>query len=123
LYVTDNQRVASRGIEKTGLDDARRLQAEEEYRNAIGQQEGSINFPDRIYRAARTRPLLIVHLLSIGEKGMDLRDKSTVVAWSISFPVTGKEEQRVEYVVNTTWMREHFRGELEEDEMGGDDES
>jgi hypothetical protein len=123
LYVTDNQRVASRGIEKTGLDDTQRLWAEEEYRKTAAYAEGSTNYPDRIYRAARPRPLLIVHLLSIGEKGSDLRNQSPVVAWSISFPVTNKEEKRAEYVVNTTWMREHFHEDLEEDEMGGDDES
>lgn len=123
LYVTDNQRVASRGIEKTGLDDAQRLAAEQEYRKTAAYAEGSTNYPDRIYRATRTRPLLIVHLLSIGEKGSDLRNQSPEVAWSISFPETNKEAKRVEYVVNTTWMREHFREDLEEDEMGGDDES
>ena len=105
LCVTDNQRVASRGVEKAGLEDDRRAAAEKEYREAEGIAEGSANYPDRIYRAARQRPLLIVHLLSVGEKGGDLRDQSAVVAWSISFPKTAKEEQRVEYVVNTTWVR------------------
>jgi hypothetical protein len=122
LLITDNQRVASRGVEKAGLDEAQRLAAEEAYRKTPEWAVGSSNYPDRIYRSVRTRPLLIVHLLTIGVKDSDLRADSPTIAWSISFPVTAKEEQRVEYVVNTTWMRENYREELDEDEMGGDDE-
>ena len=114
--------MSSRGVEKTGIDEARRKAAEEEYRNANPTAEGSMNYPDRIYRGARTRPLLIGHLLSRGDKGADRSAQSPVVAWSISFPKTNKEEKGVEYVVNTTWIREYSRDELEEEEMGGDDE-
>jgi hypothetical protein len=123
LYVTDNQRVSSRGVEKIGIDEEPRKAAEEKYRNERPTAEGSTNYPDRIYRGARTRPLLIVHLLSIGNQGADLSAQSPVVAWSISFPKPTKEEKRVEYVVNTTWIREYWRDELKEDEMGGDDGS
>jgi DNA (cytosine-5)-methyltransferase 1 len=80
------------------------------------------NYPDRIYRERRTRPLLIVHLLAIGEAEADLSKERPVVAWSISFPRTNLEEDRVEYVVNTTWLRENYREEIDEDEMGGDDD-
>jgi hypothetical protein len=31
------------------------------------------------------------------------------------------EEVRVEYVVNTTWWKENYRDELDDDEMAGDD--
>jgi hypothetical protein len=40
----------------------------------------------------------------------------------MSLPRTGHEEKRVEYVVNTTWLREHYADEVEEEEMEGDDE-
>jgi hypothetical protein len=66
--------------------------------------------------------LLIVHLLAIGEAEADLSKERPVVAWSISFPRTSLEEDRVEYVVNTTWLRENYRDEVDEDEMGGDDD-
>jgi hypothetical protein len=39
-----------------------------------------------------------------------------VMAWSISFPQTALPEKRVEYVVTTTWLRENFREELDEDD-------
>ena len=37
-------------------------------------------------------------------------------------PGTELEEKKVAYVVNTTWVRENFSDDLEEEEMGGDDE-
>ncbi|MHB8267466.1 Z1 domain-containing protein [Bradyrhizobium sp.] len=122
LMITDNQRVASRGVEKTGIDPEKAAQAEELFRNSPDFNPESTNFPDKIYRSVRTRPLLIIHLLSIGEAGDDLSAQLPSVAWSISFPRTDVDEARVEYVVNTTWLRENFRDELDEDEMEGDDE-
>lgn len=125
LRVTNKQRVASRGVEKTGLTKLQIEEAERQYRerdNAKPTKDGSWNYPDRIYRAKRERPLLIVHLLAIGGKSDDLRNTEAVVAWSISFPGTAVEEKKVEYVVNTTWVRENFGEELDEEEMGGDDD-
>lgn len=122
LLITDNQRVASRGVERTGLDDTVAAEAEEKFRSTADYKAGSTNYPDKIYRDVRTRPLLVLHLLSIGEKGDDLSGQKPVVAWSISFPRTGLEEDRVEYVVNTTWLRENHRHELDEEEMWGDDD-
>lgn len=126
LRVTNKQRVASRGVEKTGLSDDEIEAAEREYRergDAKPSKDGSWNYPDLIYRSRRTRPLLIVHLLAIGGENDDLRQSQPVVAWSISFPGTKLEEKRVEYVVNTTWVRENFADDLDEAEMGGDDDS
>ena len=118
LMVTNKQRVASRGAEKTGLTSTQITAAETEYREASGKD----NYPDLIYRKIRDRPLLIVHSLVIGPKGEDLSGQQPTIAWSISFPPTAMEEKRVEYVVNTTWWRENYREELEDDEMAGDDD-
>lgn len=125
LRVTNKQRVASRGVEKTGLTDEQVEEAEREYRerdDAKPAKDGGWNYPDRIYRAMRDRPLLIVHMLAIGREDDDLRQTEPVVAWSISFPGTALEEKKVTYVVNTTWVRENFSEDLEEEEMGGDDD-
>ncbi|MBY5807644.1 endonuclease [Rhizobium leguminosarum] len=129
LHITNKQRVASRGVEATGLTSTEISQAREDYREKL-EEDGKlpadgtpINFPDRIYRAVRSRPLLVVHLLRVdpeGEKVAD--DPQPVVAYSISFPTTANEEDTVEYVVNTTWIREHFRDEGDEEEMAGDDQ-
>ena len=121
LVISDNQRVASRGIEKTGLDPKKIIKAEKEYRNDPNYRSGS-SYPDYIYRIHRERPLLILHLVAIGAIGEDLSKKKAVVAWSISFPRTNTPGNRVEYVVNTTWLRENFRDDIDEDEMGGDND-
>lgn len=117
LRVTNKQRVASRGVEKTGLTSAQIEGVEKIYREA----ERKENYPDRIYRKVRERPLLIVHLLAIGNEREDLSGQKPTVAWSISFPRTAMEEMRVEYVVNTTWWKENYRDELDDEEMAGDD--
>jgi Z1 domain len=118
LRITNKQRVASRGIEKTGLTSEQVATAEA----AWIREKGSQNFPDRIYRQVRERPLLIVHMLAIGNKEDDLSQAQPVVAWSISFPATRLEQKLVEYVVNTTWWRENYRDELDDDDAGGDED-
>ena len=117
LMVTSRQRVSSRGIERTGLTETEVRCAQEGYRR---QHPDRKNYPDWIYREVRTRPLLVLHMLAIGEEGDDLSAERPVVAWSISFPTTRREETRVEYVVNTTWYQEHY-GDEDDDETGDDD--
>ena len=41
--------------------------------------------------------------------------KNPVAAWSISFPVSMDKDPTVEYVVNTTWMREAFVNDIDEE--------
>ena len=64
----------------------------------------------------------MVHLIDITT--LDPGDSHTqpVVAWGISFPATQREETRVQYMVNTTWLRENFKDDVDEDEMRGDDD-
>lgn len=126
LRVTNKQRVSSRGVEKAGLTEGEIATAEQRYRETEGKnaEDGkAINYPDRIYRVERKRPLLIVHLLKIdAEKDAKQQYPEPIVAWSISFPRTAMEERRVEFVVNTTWLRENFRDETDEDDMEGDND-
>jgi hypothetical protein len=120
LRVTNKQRVSSRGIEKTGLTKEEIQTAEQRYRAMeVLDATKSINYPDGIYRAERKRPLLIVHLLDIRSPDGKLLMTKPVVAWSISFPKPKSEETRVEYIVNTTWLRENFPDD-DEEEMSGD---
>lgn len=122
LHITEKQRVSSRGIERTGLSELEIETAEREYRNEKEppRSDKGLNYPDLIYRRVRKRPLIVIHLLAIGSRDEDLSSSTTVVAWSISFPQTNYEEKKAEYVVNTTWFRERFQEE-DEDEAEGDD--
>ena len=123
LMVTNKQRVSSRGIAKAGLTDAQVQDAENDYdANGSSSTSGTTNYPDRIYTRIRTRPLLVIHLLAIGEEGDDLSKTTPVAAWSISFPEpeTRLDEQTTEYVVNTTWYQEHYGDDDTDDENDED---
>lgn len=126
LLVSNRQRVSTRGIERTGLSVEDRERAEQAYMEdpgRSGRPSGGrpIQYPDKAYREMRTKPLLMIHLIDIDTEGRGDPVSQPVVAWGISFPRTSREERRVEYVVNTTWLRENFGDDADEDEMDGDD--
>ena len=122
LMVTNRQRVSSRGVEKTGLTEHEVRHAEEHFASVQhgSKSHGRVHYPDWAYRKFRSKPLLVVHLLAIGKEGDDLREETPVVAWSISFPSTLLEEDRVEYVVNTTWYQEHYGDEDDDEDVDND---
>jgi len=119
LYLGNKRRLASRGIEKTGLTPEEIADVDRRFKASHPDSE---NVPDKAYREVRSKPLLAVHLLAIGRDGDDLSSSLPHTAWSISFPVTKKEEDREEYVVNARWLAEQ-RWEWESDEGAeGEDE-
>lgn len=121
LDITNKQRVASRGVEKVGLSDDQINQAENEYRER-DRSGGSVkNYPDHIYRRQRTYPLLIVHLLAIETDDCTPEPREPVTAWSMSFPMTNREEEKTEYVVNSRWFEENYGISGVEDEVEGDE--
>ena len=122
LMVTNKQRVSSRGISRVGLTEEQAKRAERDYDASRSRPGGGSNYPDWIYSRAREKPLLVIHLLAIGKEGDDLSKANPVAAWSISFPGTRLVEKKVEYVVNTTWYREHFGDDDTDDEFDEDDE-
>jgi hypothetical protein len=63
----------------------------------------------------------MLHLIRVNGNREFTAPTEPVVAWGISFPKTGLEERRVEYVVNTTWFREHVRDEIDEEELEGEE--
>ena len=124
LLITEKQRVSSRGIEKRGLTDLQVSEAERAYfqEKSLSSSERTPNFPDRIYRRVRRKPLLIVHLLAIGGEEEYLADAEPVIAWSISFPRSATKETKVKYMVNTPWLTERYGPLDDEEEMAGDDD-
>ncbi len=122
IHVTNKQRVASRGVEKVGLSPDIVKEAEHRYRQSRGStnDRNNTNYPDRIYRAERKRPLLIIHLLKIKSEPGGIEHEKPIIAWSLSFPQTKMEEERVEYVVNTSWWHEHYPVAIDEETSDND---
>ena len=118
LMVTKKRRVSTRGIARVGVGDEAAREAEDAYDAKNGRATKRTNYPDWIYGPVRTRALLVIHLLAIGKADEDLRRQEPMVAWSISFPATRRAEEKVEYVVNTTWEREHYPEDDDEEDAG-----
>jgi len=118
-------RVASRGIEKAGVDSEKAEIAEKIYREERNKSEGErVNYPDSIYRRARDRGLFILHLIRAkapdgkeNAEHVDLLPTDTVVAWGISLPISKRPAERVEYVVNPVRYKELFGDEDEDDDQ------
>jgi hypothetical protein len=108
-------RVASRGHEKFGLTKSQIEQAQ-------AGQEKVTNIADHEYRAVRSAPLLMLHLVDCQSNDKSLFARP-LVAWGISFPTLpgGVERKVVQYVVNTVWWRNEFAETLEEDDSDFDD--
>jgi len=109
--VLNKRRLASRGLEKVGLSEAQVSAAESSY-------EGKKNIPDRVYRAFRDRPLLMLHLLDYTKDGKIMAEGG-IAAFGISFPgvtYSRKPEILVKYAVNTTWWQKNYADFLDEDD-------
>lgn len=121
-------RVASRGMEKAGLSVDLIRQAEADYREERNlAPEAKVNFPDRVYRARRERPLFLLFNVRIKKDGVDESDRSRlpdepVVGWGISFPPSARPDQKVEYILNTTKLRELFGEDDNDEELPDGDE-
>ena len=113
-------RVSSRGVERVGIYNDDALEVESEYRN--GRPEGSkVNYPGKIYRRVRPRPLLALYHVKIkeaeGTAGALPANCPTepVVAWAISFPRSEHTDERVEYIINSRKQLE-LLGEEDQDD-------
>jgi hypothetical protein len=132
IVVSDNARVASRGVERNGLPPGLVEEAEQEYERELDEQHRKVkskaNYPDRIYRAKRQRPLLMIHSLRMSwnnEQQTAPSDHDPIIAWGISFPRATTPEQKVEYVVNSTWLDFNMSLEADDEEenvTAGDDD-
>ena len=131
LIVTDKQRIADSGMEAIGMD----VDLVESIKNDFAEEKAAKNkrlgkpppksgrytVPGREYRRFRKTPLLIIHLLSIQKPKVEGKDREPsieqgVVGWSISFPETQYDEETVEYVVNTTWWKDTYGDDFDEED-------
>jgi len=113
-YITNKQRVASRGAESIGLDDDLRKKAE------ASAEEDGINIADKYYRQMRPRPLLMLHVVKLVHKIKVENSEELLLdqvpAMGISFP-GGDYSITVDYVVNRVWLRQ-----LQEESFDNPDE-
>lgn len=124
-----NARVGGRGVERVGLSADAALAAEAEYRSEqfAGNEADpeKLNYPDRIYRAKRQKPLLVLYNIALKEDDIpaDLIERiprEPVVAWALSLPISSRPDKKVEYVLNPVALRELF-GDDDNDEESLDD--
>ncbi|MBG6154755.1 hypothetical protein IWQ52_000617 [Labrenzia sp. EL_159] len=130
-------RIASRGVERIGVEPEKAKRAEAEFLASQKQEEktgtGRTSFPDRIYRQVRDRPLFVLHSVKVRQPEKEdiekLADRSVlnripnkpVIGWSISLPPSAKPNDRVEYIINTVKFREIYGSEEEDDGASEDD--
>lgn len=108
MSLSSRGKVAGRGLEKVGLSAEAIFRCEALWQeNNIGKPLSSI--PDKAYRFQGRTPLLAIHLLDVSESLHEridhLRNDIPVSAWSISFQPTSHAEDKVEYLVNKSWLR------------------
>jgi hypothetical protein len=117
------RRVASRGLEAVGLSDTEHLAAIDSWSKEYEAGNAGKNIADHFYRAARSRPLLMLHFLDVGiRNGETPERRERHAAYGISFPPLrrGETEQRVTYKANVVAYRELF-GQMDAD--GDDDDA
>lgn len=116
IEITSRRRVGTTSNEKAGMSDPEIELAVEDY---MSNNKDSI--PSRVsgnyLRKYRTRPLLMLHVINSYK---DIKDDSTLVeknlfAYGISFPYKGPDITEVEFMVNTTYVKNQYNG-YEDDE-------
>lgn len=112
FYITNKQRVASRGVEAVGLTD-------DQLRNAETEAGDVENISDRFYRTVRAKPLLMIHLLTLVQKNRETGEETLLLdmvpAMGISFP-GGDYTETVEYVVNKVWLQQDMFDDPDEED-------
>jgi hypothetical protein len=117
-----SRRVGSPGDEKEGLGPGELAKARDEFLREHPEKEVPAVLPDRHFRIARSRPLLILRFVTPTTSGAHegRLPARNVLAWSISFPLSQIDGGTVEYVVNTIRLREMFGDEELDEEAIGD---
>lgn len=119
-----NRRLGSPGDEKEGLGTEEIASAADEYRREYPERTPPSPLPDRFFRFARARPLLILRFVTpkAPDEIQNLVPQGNLLAWTISFPKSQIDGGTVEYIVNTVRMREMFgEDEIEEEALGDTD--
>jgi hypothetical protein len=122
LVSGSKMRVGSRGVEREGLNEPQRSDAEREFRDDPNYQSKK-SIPDHFYRKQRTRPLLMLHFLE-DSKGV-LRTDVPICALGLSFPDLRISNEMVTYRVNLVELRNMLEADLtvEDEDDDGEEEN
>lgn len=126
------RRVGSRGVESAGLTEAQIAAAEAAARKAADEEAADagqppperVNVADKFYRAQRSRPLLLLHVLDGKPEDerttLPVLGEGALVAVGLSFPPLENEPsaREVKYKINLVKARQLFSTSIEP----GDDE-
>jgi hypothetical protein len=115
-------RVASRGIEREGLPESLVSNLTDEFKRKYPGK----SLPDRIFRAVRPRPLLLIHFIEPEDnQAQSTTLPNELVALGLSFMTFDDSAvaKRVTYRINLVELRaaEEVDDEEELDEENGDD--
>lgn len=115
IEISSRRRVGNNLVERAGMSDAELKNADEKCK--IEYPDGKKEIPGRFLRIARTKPLLMLHIVNGYQ---DIHNESTLiekqlVAYGISFPKSDAGIEPVEFVVNTVYAKNHYEGD-EDDE-------
>lgn len=119
-------RVGSASDEKIGLSKDEILEAERIFRE-LPENNDKVNVPGKAYNEVRTRPLLLIHLVSPdfgGKQGVLLPESlKALVAVGLSFPELASGSKKMTYRINMVELRtllatevETFEGDESDDE-------
>ncbi len=117
FFISNRQRMSSRGVEAVGLSKEQRAKAKKHSR-------GAKNVSDQFYRTVREKPLLMIHALKLVHKnehtGKKILCLDQVPGIGISFPYdVSTIFNPVEYVVNKVGLQQDlFDAPDEEDDYG-----
>lgn len=118
-------RVASRGIEREGMEPALVERITRQFKEKPENKTKSV--PDSVYRVARTRPLLLIHVIEAKAEAGEKQPPDGLIALGLSFPDFNDDDvaRRVTYRVNLIELRAMLENEIDEDidETDDDDES
>ena len=108
-FVTNKQRVASRGAEQVGL-------SEDKIKEAEKNAEKPENIADHHYRAVRSRPLLMLHMLTLTHKDKTVACRVPAIGISFPFLPNGGYSESVKYVVNSVYLKQDMYDFPDEEE-------
>jgi hypothetical protein len=115
-------RVASRGIEREGMDPDLIDRIRRQFK--ADPQNGKKSIPDSVYRVARTRPLLLIHAIQAAAISGDKQPPDGLIALGLSFPDFNDDgaARRVAYRVNLVELRAMIENEIDEDSDENDED-